>query len=94
MLSLSVDELYIQQINRWLKAPLMTASCQFVNTFSFCSFGMAYDFIDCIGDDVDVVSDSEVCEAVTKAVSFFVSAHVHTANIKSISATFRTSKNF
>lgn len=25
-----------------------------------CSFGMAYDFIDCIGDDVDVVSDSEV----------------------------------
>uniref|UniRef100_A0A673M2Y9 Erythroid differentiation-related factor 1-like n=1 Tax=Sinocyclocheilus rhinocerous TaxID=307959 RepID=A0A673M2Y9_9TELE len=25
----------------------------------FTSFGMAYDFIDCIGDDVDVVSDSE-----------------------------------
>lgn len=25
------------------------------------SFGMAYDFIDCVGDDVDVVSDSEVC---------------------------------
>jgi hypothetical protein len=25
------------------------------------SFGMAYDFIDNIGDDVDVVSDSEVC---------------------------------
>uniref|UniRef100_A0A4W6DLZ6 Erythroid differentiation regulatory factor 1 n=1 Tax=Lates calcarifer TaxID=8187 RepID=A0A4W6DLZ6_LATCA len=25
----------------------------------FSSFGMAYDFIDCIGDDVDVVSDSE-----------------------------------
>lgn len=24
---------------------------------------MAYDFIDCVGDDVDVVSDSEVCEA-------------------------------
>lgn len=31
----------------------------------FCSFGMAYDFIDCIGDDVDVVSDSEVCGAAT-----------------------------
>lgn len=28
--------------------------------FLFCSFGMAYDFIDCVGDDVDVVSDSEV----------------------------------
>lgn len=27
----------------------------------FDSFGMAYDFIDCVGDDVDVVSDSEVC---------------------------------
>lgn len=27
------------------------------------SFGMAYDFIDCIGDDVDVVSDSEVGSA-------------------------------
>ncbi|XP_056903015.1 erythroid differentiation-related factor 1 [Takifugu flavidus] len=25
----------------------------------FSSFGMAYDFIDCVGDDVDVVSDSE-----------------------------------
>ncbi|XP_694764.4 erythroid differentiation-related factor 1 isoform X2 [Danio rerio] len=25
----------------------------------FSSFGMAFDFIDCIGDDVDVVSDSE-----------------------------------
>ncbi|KAM9727911.1 erythroid differentiation-related factor 1 [Menidia menidia] len=25
----------------------------------FSSFGIAYDFIDCIGDDVDVVSDSE-----------------------------------
>ncbi|TRY91789.1 hypothetical protein DNTS_021912 [Danionella cerebrum] len=25
----------------------------------FSSFGMAYDYIDCIGDDVDVVSDSE-----------------------------------
>lgn len=25
----------------------------------FASFGMAYDFIDCIGNDVDVVSDSE-----------------------------------
>ncbi|XP_059375892.1 erythroid differentiation-related factor 1 isoform X1 [Carassius carassius] len=25
----------------------------------FSSFGMAYDFLDCIGDDVDVVSDSE-----------------------------------
>ncbi|XP_053731650.1 erythroid differentiation-related factor 1 isoform X1 [Synchiropus splendidus] len=25
----------------------------------FSSFGMAYDFIDCIGDDVDVVADSE-----------------------------------
>ncbi len=32
-------------------------SCVF---FVNCSFGMAYDFIDCIGDDVDVVSDSEV----------------------------------
>ncbi|XP_041921399.1 erythroid differentiation-related factor 1 isoform X3 [Alosa sapidissima] len=28
-------------------------------TKPFSSFGMAYDFIDCIGDDVDVVSDSE-----------------------------------
>lgn len=28
--------------------------------FYLHSFGMAYDFIDCIGDDVDVVSDSEV----------------------------------
>lgn len=34
--------------------------------FFFSSFGMAYDFIDCIGDDVDVVSDSEVCAAVAK----------------------------
>ncbi|XP_059215894.1 erythroid differentiation-related factor 1 isoform X1 [Centropristis striata] len=25
----------------------------------FSSFGMAYEFIDCVGDDVDVVSDSE-----------------------------------
>lgn len=29
--------------------------------FLFCfSFGMAYEFIDSIGNDVDVVSDSEV----------------------------------
>lgn len=28
---------------------------------ALCSFGMAYDFIDSIGNDVDVVSDSEVC---------------------------------
>jgi hypothetical protein len=28
--------------------------------FSFGSFGMAYDFIDSVGNDVDVVSDSEV----------------------------------
>lgn len=27
---------------------------------SFHSFGMAYDFIDSVGNDVDVVSDSEV----------------------------------
>lgn len=32
----------------------------------FCSFGMAYEFIDCIGDDVDVVSDSEVCGSLSK----------------------------
>lgn len=30
---------------------------------------MAYDFIDCVGDDVDVVSDSEVC-ADSKDVKF------------------------
>lgn len=29
-------------------------------TPSFHSFGMAYDFIDSVGNDVDVVSDSEV----------------------------------
>jgi len=40
--------------------------------FFFCSFGMAYEFIDCIGDDVDVVSDSEVCGGLTKApISYF-----------------------
>lgn len=53
--------------------------------FLLCSFGMAYDFIDCIGDDVDVVSDSEVCGAVAKKsnksnISFFGSEtcpHTH-----------------
>lgn len=35
----------------------------FVHLCPLCSFGMAYDFIDCVGDDVDVVSDSEVCVA-------------------------------
>ena len=35
---------------------------------SFLSFGMAYDFIDCVGDDVDVVSDSEVCMTLNKNV--------------------------
>lgn len=39
------------------EADLSMHSCVF---FVHCSFGMAYDFIDCIGDDVDVVSDSEV----------------------------------
>lgn len=28
--------------------------------YLFGSFGMAYDFIDSVGNDVDVVSDSEV----------------------------------
>lgn len=30
------------------------------------SFGMAYDFIDSVGNDVDVVSDSEVSVLVGK----------------------------
>lgn len=50
----------------------------------FCSFGMAYDFIDCIGDDVDVVSDSEVCGAATKITclsSFLKYAHAADVNI-------------
>ena len=34
--------------------------------FSSFSFGMAYEFIDCVGDDVDVVSDSEVSGAFAK----------------------------
>lgn len=39
---------------------------------------MAYDFIDCIGDDVDVVSDSEVCETFSKihyCLLFFYNIH-------------------
>lgn len=32
------------------------------------SFGMAYDFIDSVGNDVDVVSDSEVSVLVGKAI--------------------------
>ncbi|XP_019715708.1 erythroid differentiation-related factor 1 isoform X2 [Hippocampus comes] len=49
----------------WLRenAQLGTAGTTVLGSSSkgkpFSSFGMAYDFIDCIGDDVDVVSDSE-----------------------------------
>ncbi|XP_034040596.1 erythroid differentiation-related factor 1 isoform X2 [Thalassophryne amazonica] len=49
----------------WLRenAKLGTAGTTVLGSSSknkpFSSFGMAYDFIDCIGDDVDVVSDSE-----------------------------------
>lgn len=35
-------------------------SMTFVAFVPFISFGMAYDFIDSVGNDVDVVSDSEV----------------------------------
>ena len=35
-------------------------SCALSHVCLFLSFGMAYDFIDSIGNDVDVVSDSEV----------------------------------
>lgn len=58
--------------------------------FLLCSFGMAYDFIDCIGDDVDVVSDSEVCGAVAKKsnksnISFFGSETcTHTPDVNII----------
>lgn len=35
--------------------------CICLNLYHFLnSFGMAYDFIDSVGNDVDVVSDSEV----------------------------------
>lgn len=53
---------------------------------------MAYDFIDCVGDDVDVVSDSEVCGAF-KSSSFLFSSDqgsndnivfCHTQNIKKL----------
>ena len=39
--------------------------------FSF-SFGMAYDFIDSVGNDVDVVSDSEVSVLIANVVGMFV----------------------
>lgn len=58
------------------------------------SFGMAYDFIDCIGDDVDVVSDSEVCGAVRNNTSIFVT--VFLSYPCSITSPFlcRTSRSF
>lgn len=62
----------------------------------FCSFGMAYDFIDCIGDDVDVVSDSEVCGAaatITCLSLFLKQAHTGDDNIFFF-VTFRTSRSF
>ncbi|XP_058508258.1 erythroid differentiation-related factor 1-like [Solea solea] len=43
----------------------------------FSSFGMAYDFIDCIGDDVDVVSDSENIKKLLKIP--FSKSHVSMA---------------
>lgn len=52
----------------------------------FCSFGIAYDFIDCVGDDVDVVSDSEVCRAFENLTFlFFLSQnHAHASNVNSV----------
>lgn len=38
----------------------ITVSVTFVAFVPSVSFGMAYDFIDSVGNDVDVVSDSEV----------------------------------
>ncbi|XP_056291359.1 erythroid differentiation-related factor 1 [Pseudoliparis swirei] len=43
----------------------------------FSSFGMAYEFIDCIGDDVDVVSDSENIKKLLKIP--FSKSHVSMA---------------
>jgi hypothetical protein len=61
------------QVKRWLFSPqnemwylvvcIITELLQGAHVLvcsSIYSFGMAYDFIDSIGDDVDVVSDSEV----------------------------------
>lgn len=43
---------------------------------------MAYDFIDCIGDDVDVVSDSEVCGVVASQTFLsLVPKHTHKAQL-------------
>lgn len=51
----------------------------------FCSFGIAYDFIDCVGDDVDVVSDSEVCRAFENLTFLFLSQnHAHASNANSV----------
>lgn len=48
---------------------------------------MAYDFIDCVGDDVDVVSDSEVCTAFEKLTFLFfflAQNHAYTPNVNSV----------
>lgn len=36
------------------------------------SFGMAYDFIDSVGNDVDVVSDSEVSVLFANIIGMFM----------------------
>lgn len=53
------------------------------------SFGMAYDFIDCVGDDVDVVSDSEVC--IMYYIIIFSAWHMM---LMMFSFTHRTSRSF
>lgn len=50
------DEMQYSIIN----SPCIIVSMTFVAFVPFLSFGMAYDFIDSVGNDVDVVSDSEV----------------------------------
>lgn len=43
-----------------INATCVTMRVTFVAFLPSVSFGMAYDFIDSVGNDVDVVSDSEV----------------------------------
>lgn len=59
-------------------ALMWTKTLHYVPCVCFClSFGMAYEFIDSIGNDVDVVSDSEV-----SSVCVY---HLYIVNMKSSS---------
>lgn len=62
----------------------------------FYSFGIAYDFIDCVGDDVDVVSDSEVCRAFENLTFPFFCPGIMGMHqmLTAFSVTCRTSRSF